>query len=138
MRTRGDLCSPFFGNFSERPCMKVFFYVRSSPWEIKFLLSSKTLPLLARNSLSGPVNMFLGQLIASGQLTDPGVDFASVYGLTSVIVHMNLSFPRGNFEGRVTYCTIPGNRPCQSNFSPCEQNSKVAPGGKSSLAHAHY
>ena len=28
--------------------------------------------------------MIPGQLIASGQLTDPGVNFASVHGLTSV------------------------------------------------------
>ena len=59
--------------------------------------------------------MLPGQLIASGQLTDPGVNFASVHGLTSVTVHLNLSLPRGNFERRV-------------NFSPCEQNAKVAPG----------
>ena len=25
-------------------------------------------------------------------------------------------------------CTTPGNRPCQGNFSPCEQNAKVASG----------
>ena len=68
------------------------------------------------------------QLIASGQLTDPGVNFALVHGLTSVTVHMNLSLPRGNFERRVTRCITPGNRPCQGNFSPCEQNAKVATG----------
>ena len=67
-----------------------------------------------------------GQLIASGQLTDPGVHFASVHCLTSVTVH--------NFEKQVTRCTIPGNRPCQGNFSPCEQNVKVAPGQEQSCA----
>ena len=72
--------------------------------------------------------MLLGQLIASGQVTDPGVNFASVHGLTSVTVHMNLSLPRGNFERLVTYCTTSGDRPCQGNFSPFEQNAKVAPG----------
>ena len=72
--------------------------------------------------------MLPGQLIASGQLTDPGVKFASVHGLTSVTVHMNLSLPRGNFERRVTRCTTPGNRPCQGKFSPSEPNAKVAPG----------
>ena len=102
-----------------------------------FLFSSWTLPLLAGNSLLGPVHMILGQLIASGQLTDPRVNFASVHGLTSVTVHMNFSLPRGNFERWVTHCTTPGNRPCQGNVSPCEQNSKL-PRGKSSLAHAHY
>ena len=110
----------------------------SRRWEIfHFLLSSWTLPLLAGNSLLGPVKMILGQLIASGQLTDPRVNFASVHGLTSVTVHMNFSFPWGNFERWVTRCTTPGNRPCQGNFSPCEQNAKL-PWGKSSLAHVHY
>ena len=93
--TGGDLCSPFFSNFSETPCMKVGFDV-------------KTLPLLAGNSLLGPVCMIPGQLIASGQLTDPGVNFASVHGLTSVTVHMNLSLPRGNFERCVTHCNQAG------------------------------
>ena len=32
--------------------------------------------------LLGPVHMIPGQLIAPGQLTDPGVIFASVHGLT--------------------------------------------------------
>ena len=72
--------------------------------------------------------MIPGQLIASGQLTDPGVNFTSVDGLTSITVHMNFSLPLGNFERRVTRCTAPGNRPCQGNFSPCEQNAKVASG----------
>ena len=79
------------------------------------------LPLLAENSLLGPVHMIPGQFIALGQLTDPGVNFASVHGLTCVTVHMNYSWPRGNFERRLTRCTTPGNRPCQDNFSPCEQ-----------------
>ena len=65
---------------------------------IPFLSSSWTLSLLAGNSLLGPVHMILGQLIASGQLTDPRVNLASVHGLTSVTVHMNFSLPWGNFE----------------------------------------
>ena len=76
----------------------------------------------------GPVHMIPRQLIAPGQLTDPGVNFASVHGLTPVTVHMSFSLPRGNFERRVTRCTTPGNPPCRGNFSPCEQNAKVAPG----------
>ena len=100
---------------------------KTLPWEITFSLSSKMLPLLAGNSVLGPINMLPGQLIASGQFTDPRVNFALVYGLTSVTVHMNLSLPRGNFERHVTHCTIPGNRPCQGNFSLCKQNAKVAP-----------
>ena len=69
-----------------------------------------------------------GQLIAPGQLTDPGVNFASVHGLKPVTVHMSFSLPRGNFERLVTRCTTPGNPPCRGNISPCEQNAKVAPG----------
>ena len=73
-------------------------------------------------SFLGPVHMIPGQLIAPGQLTDPGVNFASVHGLTPVTVHMSFSLPQGNFERRVTRCTTPG------NFFPCEQNAKVALG----------
>ena len=76
----------------------------------------------------GPVHMIPGQLIAPGQLTDPGVNFASVHGLKPVTVHMSFSLPRDNFERLVTRCTTLGNLPCRGNFSPCEQNSKVAPG----------
>ena len=75
-----------------------------------------------------------GQLIAPGQLTDPGVNFAPVHGLTPVTVHMSFSLPRGNFERRVTRCITPGNPPCRGNFSPCEQNAKVAPGQEQSCA----
>ena len=81
--------------------------------------------------------MIPGQLIAPGQLTDPGVNFAMVHCLTPVTVHMSFSLPGSNFERRLTRCTTPGNPPCRGNFSPCEQNAKV-PRGKSSLAHAHY
>ena len=78
--------------------------------------------------------MILGQLIALGQPTDPGVNFASVQGLMPVTVHMSFSLPRGNFERQVTRCTTPGNPPCRGNFSPCEQNAKVAPGQEQSCA----
>ena len=76
----------------------------------------------------GPVHMIPGQLIAPVQLTNPGVNFASVHGLTPVTVHMSFSLLRGNFERRVTRCTTPGNPPFRGDFSPCEQNAKVAPG----------
>ena len=46
--------------------------------------------------------MVRGQLIASGQLTDLGVNFASVHGLAPVTVHISFSFPRGDFERWVT------------------------------------
>ena len=57
--------------------------------------------------------MIPGQLIALGQLTDAGVNFTSVHGLTPVTVHMSFSLPRGQLRG---------------NFSSCEQNAKVAQG----------
>ena len=80
--------------------------------------------------------MIPGQLIAPGQLTDPGVNFASVHGLTPITVQMSFSLPRGNFDRRVTRCTTPGNPPCRGNFSPCEQNAKVAPGQELSCAYS--
>ena len=124
----GDLCSPFLSNFSETPCMKVSFDVRISRWEITFSFVFQDFASTCGEQSFRTVHMLPGQLIASGQLTDPGVNFASVHGLTSVTVHMNLSLPRGNFERRVIHCTTPGNQPCQGNFSRCEQNAKVAPG----------
>ena len=71
--------------------------------------------------------MIPGQLIAPWKLTDLGDNFASVHGLTPVTVHMSFSLARGNFERWVTRCTTPGNPPCRGDFSPCEQNAKVAP-----------
>ena len=78
--------------------------------------------------------MILGQLIARGQLIDPGVNFVSVHGLTPVTVHMSFLLPQGNFERWVTRCITPGNPPCRGNFSPCEQNAKVAQGQQLSCA----
>ena len=46
--------------------------------------------------------MIPGQLIASGQLTDLGVNFASVHGLAPVIVHISFSLPQVDFERWVT------------------------------------
>ena len=43
--------------------------------------------------------MIPGQLIASGKLADPGVNFASVHGLTFVTVHMNFSLPGATSRG---------------------------------------
>ena len=46
--------------------------------------------------------MISGQLLVPGQLTDLGVNFASVHGLAPVTVHISFSLPRGDFERRVT------------------------------------
>ena len=64
----------------------------------------------------------------SGQLTDPGENFALVHGLTPVTVHMSFSLPWGNLERQVICCTTPGNQPCQGNFALYEQNEKVVLG----------
>ena len=78
--------------------------------------------------------MIPGQLIAPGQLTDPGVNVASVHGLTPVTVHM--SFPatsRGGLpvlQHRVT-------RLVEVTFLHVNRTQKL-PLGKGSLAHAHY
>ena len=78
--------------------------------------------------------MIPGQLIAPGQLTDPGVNVASVHGLTPVTVHM--SFPaisRGGLpvlQHRVT-------RLVEVTFLHVNRTQKL-PRGKGSLAHAHY
>ena len=81
--------------------------------------------------------MIPGQLIAPGQLTDRGVNFASVHGLTPVTVHMSFSLPRGNFERQVTRCTTPGNPLAEVTLLDVNRTQKL-PRGKSSLAHAHY
>ena len=134
--TGGDLCSPFFSNFSETPCMKVSFDVRISPWEIVFSFVSKTLPLLPGNSLLGPVHMLPGQLIASGQLTDPGVNFASVDGLTSITVHINLSLPRATSRGGLPIVQHQVTGFAKVTFLHVNRTQKLLR-GKSSLAHAH-
>ena len=47
----------------------------------------------------GSVHMIPGQLIAPGQLTGPGVNFASVHGLTPVTVRMSFCCPRATSRG---------------------------------------
>ena len=96
------------------------------------MATTATLSILFNNSvlfeLQGPVHMKPGQLVTPGQVNNPGVNFASEYGLPSVSVHVSFSLPRGNFERRLTRCTTPGNLPCRGNFSPCEKNAKVVSG----------
>ena len=73
--------------------------------------------------------MISGQIIAPGQLTDPGVNFASVHSLTPVTVHMSFRCPVATSRGGLPVVQhVTGNLLCRSNFSPCEQNAKVAPG----------
>ena len=77
----------------------------------------------------GPVHMIQGQLIGPGQLTDLGLNFASVHGLTPVTVHMSFSLPRRNFERRVTVVQHRVIHLAEVNFLNLnEQNGKVAQG----------
>ena len=73
----------------------------SRRWEIPFSFVFLDITSTCGEQPFRPFHMTPVQLIASGQLTYPGVNFASVHGLTSVTVHMDFSLPRGNFERRV-------------------------------------
>ena len=79
--------------------------------------------------------MIPGQLIAPGQLTDPGVNFASVHSLTPITVHMSFSLPRGNFESGVVQHRV--TRLAEVTFLDVNRTQKL-PRGKSCLAHDHY
>ena len=50
----------------------------------------------------GPVHINPGQLLNLGKVSDPGFNFALVYGLTIVTVHMSFPLPWGNFERQIT------------------------------------
>ena len=78
-----------------------------------------------------------GQLIASGQLTDPGVNFASVHCLTSVTVHMNFSLPRDNLRGGLPVVHHQVTGIAKVTFLHVNRMQKL-PWGKSSLPNAHY
>ena len=43
--------------------------------------------------------MIPGQLVAPWQFTVPGINFASVHGLTPVTVHMSFCYPRATSRG---------------------------------------
>ena len=78
-----------------------------------------------------------GQRIAPGQLTDPGVNFASVHGLTPMTVHMSFFLPRGNFERRLPVAQHRVTRLAVVTFLHVNRTQKL-PRGKSRLAHAHF
>ena len=80
--------------------------------------------------------MIPGQLIAPGQLTDPGVNFASVHGLTPVTVHMSFSLPRATSRDRLPVVQHRVTRLAEVTFLHVNRMQKL-PRGKNSLTHAH-
>ena len=77
--------------------------------------------------------MIPGQLTAPGELTDPGVNFVSVHGLTPITVHMSFRCPRATSRVVQRWVT----RLAEVTFLHVNRMQKL-PRGKSSLAHAHY
>ena len=81
--------------------------------------------------------MIPGQLIAPGQLTDPGVNFAGVHGLTPVTVHISFccsgATSRGGLPGVVQHRVT---RIAEVTFLHVNGMQKL-PQGKSNLVHAH-
>ena len=80
----------------------------------------------------GLVHMIPGQLIASGQLTDPGVNFASVHGLTPVTVHMGFRCPGATSRGGLPVVQHRVTRLAELTFRHVNRTQKL-PRGKSSL-----
>ena len=81
--------------------------------------------------------MVPGQLIAPGQLTDPGVNFASVHGLTPVTVHMSFRCPGAITRGGLPVVQHRVTRLAKITFLHVNRTQKLSR-GKSSLAYAHY
>ena len=81
--------------------------------------------------------MIPGQLIAPGQLTDPGVNFASVHGLTPVTVHMSFSFSGATSRGELPVVQHRVTLLVEVTFLHVNRTQTLSR-GKSSLAHAHY
>ena len=78
--------------------------------------------------------MIPGQLIASGQLTDPRVNFASVHGLKSLTVQMNFSLPGATSRGGLPVVQHQVTGLAKVTFLHVNRRQKL-PRGKSSLAH---
>ena len=76
--------------------------------------------------------MILGQLIAPGQLNDPGVSFASVHFLTLVT-----RFPGATSIGGLPVVQHRVTRFAKVTFLHVNRTQKLQR-SKSSLAHAHY
>ena len=81
--------------------------------------------------------MIPGQLIAPGQLTDPGVNFASVHGPTPVTVHMSFRCPESTSRGGLPVVQHRVTRLAEVTFLHVNRTQKL-PRGKSGLSHAHY
>ena len=62
-----------------------------------------------------------------GQVSDPWVNSASVYGLNPASIDMSFSLRRDNFKRPVTRSSALRNPRSRANFSSFQQNAKVAP-----------
>ena len=76
--------------------------------------------------------MIPGQLIAPGQLTDPGVNFASVHGLTPVTVQYVSRCPGATSRGGLPFVQHRVTRLAEVTFLHVNRTQKL-PRGKSSL-----
>ena len=81
--------------------------------------------------------MIPGQLITPGQLTDLGVNFASVHGLMPVTVYMSFRCAGATSRGGLPVVQHRVTRLAEVTFLHVNRTQKL-PRGKSSLAHAHY
>ena len=63
-----------------------------------------------------------------GQVSNPGFNFASMYGQALASVHMSVLLPWGNFERQVICSSAPGSLHCCGNLFLCEQRAKVPKG----------
>ena len=72
-----------------------------------------------------------------GQLTDPGVNFATVDGLTPVTVHMSFRCPGATSRGGLPAVLHRVTRLAEVTFLHVNKIQQLSR-GKSSPAHAHY
>ena len=108
---------------------------RFRKWEIPFSVVLLDFSSTCGEQLLKACSHDPGTAHSSGKLTDPGVNFASVHGLTFVTVHMNFSLPRASSRGGLPFYKVTGL--AKVTFLHVNTAQKL-PREKSSLAHAHY
>ena len=108
-------------------------------WNIQSVIIFSNCPYFSHQPSIGlrPVHMIPGELIALGQLTDPGVNFASAHGLTPVTADMSFSLHRETSRDGLPIVQHRVTRLAEVTFLHVNRMQKLS-WGKSSLAHAHY